>query len=58
MQWLRNWMARMAEAAQRREQQRYETYLADATDLYELEYRQRAWDREQAQSAAFRPYAH
>lgn len=57
MQWLRNWIDKLAESAQRREQQRYEAYLAGATDLYELEHRQRSWDREQArQGLAFGPY--
>lgn len=48
MNWLRNLLARMAEESQRREQRRYEAFLSDAVDLYDLEHRQRSWDRHQA----------
>lgn len=42
---------RLAESPERRERERQEAYLAESTDLYDLEYRIRQLDRVDRSSA-------
>ncbi|WP_395827681.1 DUF3563 family protein [Collimonas sp.] len=45
---------RIGNAYERSEAERKEAYLAEAVDLYDLEYRMQQLDRESAQTAAWR----
>ena len=46
MKYLLNLFGRLAEGYERRERERREAYLAQSTDLYDLEYRMRQLDRD------------
>ena len=43
----------LAKSADQREKEREDAYLAEATDLYDLEFRMRSLDRQKAQPASW-----